>query len=129
MRDDPPIAANEEAIRAWDGPLYDRFVRFREIVTTGLGAHGEAALEHLRDVALANRGGLPQHPALGGVKSEVARGLAAAGDAGIAGEWGQLVRSGVNVEADDEVVASVGEVGEAAIAGEQRRVLWTRAKL
>jgi ubiquinone/menaquinone biosynthesis C-methylase UbiE len=36
--------ANAEAIQAWDGPLYDRFVRFREIVTTGLGAHGEAAL-------------------------------------------------------------------------------------
>jgi ubiquinone/menaquinone biosynthesis C-methylase UbiE len=35
---------NDEAIRAWDGPLYERFVRFREIVTTGLGAHGEAAL-------------------------------------------------------------------------------------
>ncbi|MDX6671345.1 MAG: hypothetical protein QOI91_1708 [Solirubrobacteraceae bacterium] len=36
--------ANAEAIEAWDGPLYDRFVRFREIVTTGLGAHGEEAL-------------------------------------------------------------------------------------
>jgi ubiquinone/menaquinone biosynthesis C-methylase UbiE len=36
--------ANAEAIQAWDGPLYDRFVRFREILTTGLGAHGEAAL-------------------------------------------------------------------------------------
>jgi ubiquinone/menaquinone biosynthesis C-methylase UbiE len=36
--------ANAEAITAWDGPLYDRFVRFREIVTTGLGAHGEEAL-------------------------------------------------------------------------------------
>jgi len=35
---------NAEAIQAWDGPLYDRFVRFRDIVTTGLGAHGEAAL-------------------------------------------------------------------------------------
>src|SRR5690349_11667557 len=32
--------ANAEAIQAWDGPLYDRFVRFRHIVTTGLGAHG-----------------------------------------------------------------------------------------
>jgi ubiquinone/menaquinone biosynthesis C-methylase UbiE len=40
----PPTTANDEAIRAWDGPLYDRFVRFREIVTTGLGAHGEEAL-------------------------------------------------------------------------------------
>jgi ubiquinone/menaquinone biosynthesis C-methylase UbiE len=36
--------ANDEAIAAWDGPLYDRFVRFRHIVTTGLGAHGEQAL-------------------------------------------------------------------------------------
>lgn len=35
---------NAEAIAAWDGPLYDRFVRFREIVTSGLGSHGEAAL-------------------------------------------------------------------------------------
>jgi SAM-dependent methyltransferase len=36
---------NAEAMQAWDGPLYDRFVRFRHVVTTGLGAHGEAALE------------------------------------------------------------------------------------
>ena len=38
-------AANDEAIRAWDGPLYERFVRFRETLTTGLGVHGEAALQ------------------------------------------------------------------------------------
>jgi ubiquinone/menaquinone biosynthesis C-methylase UbiE len=37
-------AANAETTQAWDGPLYDRFVRFRDIVTTGLGAHGEEAL-------------------------------------------------------------------------------------
>jgi ubiquinone/menaquinone biosynthesis C-methylase UbiE len=36
--------ANEEAIEAWDGPLYDRFVRFRHLLTTGLGVHGEEAL-------------------------------------------------------------------------------------
>jgi SAM-dependent methyltransferase len=36
--------ANAEAIEAWDGPLYDTFVRFRHIVTRGLGAHGDAAL-------------------------------------------------------------------------------------
>lgn len=36
---------NEEAIEAWNGPLFDRFVQFREIVTTGLGAHGKATLE------------------------------------------------------------------------------------
>jgi ubiquinone/menaquinone biosynthesis C-methylase UbiE len=38
------VGVNDEAIRAWDGPLYDRFVRFRETLTTGLGAHGEEAL-------------------------------------------------------------------------------------
>jgi len=37
--------ANAEAITAWDGPLFDRFLRYRHIVTTGLGAHGEKALE------------------------------------------------------------------------------------
>ena len=36
--------ANEEATEAWNGVLFDRFVAFREIVTTGLGAHGERAL-------------------------------------------------------------------------------------
>jgi ubiquinone/menaquinone biosynthesis C-methylase UbiE len=35
---------NAEAIQAWDGPLYDTFVRFRHIMTAGLGAHGDAAL-------------------------------------------------------------------------------------
>lgn len=34
----------EEVAEAWDGPLFDRFVRFREILTTGLSGHGEAAL-------------------------------------------------------------------------------------
>ena len=36
--------ANAEATAAWDGPLYDRFVRFRDIVTGGLAAHGHEAL-------------------------------------------------------------------------------------
>jgi SAM-dependent methyltransferase len=35
---------NAEAIQAWDGPLYDRWVKFRHIVTTGLAAHGDVAL-------------------------------------------------------------------------------------
>lgn len=42
---EPFAVANEEAIEAWNGPLFDRFVRFRDIVITGLGAHGEVALE------------------------------------------------------------------------------------
>jgi ubiquinone/menaquinone biosynthesis C-methylase UbiE len=41
----PRVAAeNEEALEAWDGVLFDRFLQFRDIVTDGLGAHGEAAL-------------------------------------------------------------------------------------
>jgi SAM-dependent methyltransferase len=39
-----PTGANEEAIRAWDGPLFDRFVRFRYLLTTGLAVHGDEAL-------------------------------------------------------------------------------------
>jgi ubiquinone/menaquinone biosynthesis C-methylase UbiE len=35
---------NAEAIQAWDGPLFERFSHYRELVTTGLGNHGEAAL-------------------------------------------------------------------------------------
>ena len=37
-------SSNDEAIQAWDGVLFDRFVQFREIVTTGLGVHGEEAM-------------------------------------------------------------------------------------
>lgn len=35
---------NLETHEAWNGPLFDRFVQFRDPVTTGLGAHGEEAL-------------------------------------------------------------------------------------
>ncbi len=38
-------ATNTEAAQAWSGSLFERFVRFRELVTAGLGAHGEAAME------------------------------------------------------------------------------------
>ena len=48
--------ANAEAIQAWDGPLFDRFVRYRHLIIAGLGAHGEEALR-----ALAPR---PGHRAL-----------------------------------------------------------------
>ncbi len=37
-------ATNKEAADAWSGPLFDRFVQFRDLVTGGLGAHGEEAL-------------------------------------------------------------------------------------
>ena len=36
---------NQEATDAWSGPLFDAFVDYRELVVSGLGAHGEAALE------------------------------------------------------------------------------------
>ena len=41
---EPVASANREAVEAWDGVLFDRFVKFRDILTTGLGAHGEEAL-------------------------------------------------------------------------------------
>jgi SAM-dependent methyltransferase len=36
--------SNAEAIEAWDGPLFERFVRFRHIVVAGLATHGDEAL-------------------------------------------------------------------------------------
>ena len=38
---------NDEAIEAWDTVLFDKFVRFRDALTTGLGSHGEIALARL----------------------------------------------------------------------------------
>src|SRR5690349_24746174 len=38
------VADNEEAIRAWDGPLFERFVEYRHLLSGGLGKHGEEAL-------------------------------------------------------------------------------------
>jgi SAM-dependent methyltransferase len=38
-------ASNREATEAWSGPLFDRFVRYRDLVADGLGAHGEKAME------------------------------------------------------------------------------------
>jgi len=38
------VAENAEATEAWSGPLFERFLRYRQIVTDGLGAHGEAAI-------------------------------------------------------------------------------------
>src|ERR1700744_2693293 len=40
----PVAAANEEAQRAWDGVLFDRFLRFRHLVVGTLALHGEEAL-------------------------------------------------------------------------------------
>jgi SAM-dependent methyltransferase len=37
-------SANALTIEAWNGVLFERFVRFRDIVTTGLAAHGEQGL-------------------------------------------------------------------------------------
>ena len=37
-------SANTEAVEAWNGVLFDRFSRFRHILTTGLGVHSDEAL-------------------------------------------------------------------------------------
>src|ERR1700722_17814748 len=37
-------SGNSEAIEAWDGPLFERFVQYRHIVVAGLGGHGEEAM-------------------------------------------------------------------------------------
>jgi SAM-dependent methyltransferase len=35
---------NVEATEAWSGPLFDLFVKYRDLATAGLGAHGEKAM-------------------------------------------------------------------------------------
>ncbi len=36
--------SNSEATEAWSGPLFETFTKYRDLVTGGLGAHGEAGL-------------------------------------------------------------------------------------
>ena len=38
-------ASNKEAAEAWSGPLFETFVRFRDLATAGLGAHGNRAMQ------------------------------------------------------------------------------------
>ena len=35
---------NVEATEAWSGPLFDVFLKYRDLTTGGLGAHGEVAM-------------------------------------------------------------------------------------
>jgi len=39
-----PDESNDEATEAWNGVLFDKFVRFRDILTTGFTRHSDAAL-------------------------------------------------------------------------------------
>jgi SAM-dependent methyltransferase len=39
-----PQSANAEIEAAWDGPLFDRFVKFRDSIVVGLKAHGDEAI-------------------------------------------------------------------------------------
>ena len=36
--------SNKEAVDAWNGVLFDRFLQYRHIFTTGLGEHGDVAM-------------------------------------------------------------------------------------
>jgi SAM-dependent methyltransferase len=39
-----PAPANAEAVEAWDGPLFDRFVQYRHLIVAGLKSFGDEAL-------------------------------------------------------------------------------------
>jgi SAM-dependent methyltransferase len=41
---DPVLVDNDEAISAWDGVLFDRWLKYRHIFVGGLASHGDAAL-------------------------------------------------------------------------------------
>jgi SAM-dependent methyltransferase len=42
--DQAVVPGNAEAVEAWDGPLFDRFVQWRHIIVEGIKAHGDEAL-------------------------------------------------------------------------------------
>jgi ubiquinone/menaquinone biosynthesis C-methylase UbiE len=42
-----PDDSNEEATAAWNGVLFDKFVKFKEVLTHGFARHSDAALRHL----------------------------------------------------------------------------------
>ena len=50
------ISANDEAIEAWDGVLFDRFAQFRDVILPGLGVHSDRALTS-HPPAAGERGG------------------------------------------------------------------------
>src|SRR5687768_9241394 len=39
------VPENSEAVEAWNTVLFDKFVAFREVLTSGLGHHGTAAMD------------------------------------------------------------------------------------
>jgi SAM-dependent methyltransferase len=41
---EPVFTSNDEAIEAWDGPLFERFVKYRHIVVEGLKKFGDEAM-------------------------------------------------------------------------------------
>jgi SAM-dependent methyltransferase len=41
----PVAETNAETAEAWNGVLFDRFIQYRRVVSEGLGAHGQVALE------------------------------------------------------------------------------------
>jgi SAM-dependent methyltransferase len=38
-------SANQDVIDTWNGPLFDKFMRYRQMVTEGIAHHGDAALK------------------------------------------------------------------------------------
>jgi ubiquinone/menaquinone biosynthesis C-methylase UbiE len=44
----PAPESNDEATAAWNGVLFDKFVRFRDVLTSGFTRHSDAALERHR---------------------------------------------------------------------------------
>jgi ubiquinone/menaquinone biosynthesis C-methylase UbiE len=41
----PDLDSNDEATAAWNGVLFDKFIRFRDVLTKGFTRHSDAALE------------------------------------------------------------------------------------
>jgi ubiquinone/menaquinone biosynthesis C-methylase UbiE len=71
--------SNDEASEAWNGVLFDKFVRFREVLTTGFTVHSDAALA--RYPAVRGARVLDVGCGFGDVTASLARAVGPAGEA------------------------------------------------
>ncbi len=92
---------NEEATEAWSGVLFERFVKFRDLVVAGLAQHGEAAMRML-----------PPKPGDRVLDIGCGFGDTTQALAGIAGAEGEAV--GVDVS-EPFIQASIKEAAEAGV--------------
>ncbi|HMJ13554.1 MAG TPA: class I SAM-dependent methyltransferase, partial [Polyangiaceae bacterium] len=109
---------NQEAIEAWNTVLFDKFSRFRKLVTEGLGYHGTLAIDQHVPATL-NRV-LDVGCGFGDTTLEIARKLGSgARVVGVDGaeRFIQVAREDARVAGETKAEFAVADVGAADLGG------------